>query len=196
MKEIIAATFVSNTEFYQYPVELWKQGLKDFETKIFECRKVKIPGDIATIQNECLNELLKEYHHVLWVQADIIFLPEKKDLIMSHLGLDVCYGVEHIKRYYYQYVSHFGCSLVFKEKFVGDGAYMKSYNVVKEVCAIDAGYFGEANYRNHTAQNIKTWRQLAPEYHKNKIIKPEGRHKQLFDYFNLYEEYNKFVFSK
>ena len=61
MKDLIAATFVSNTEDYQYPVELWKQGLKDFETRVFEGRKVNIPGDIATIQNECLTELFKEY---------------------------------------------------------------------------------------------------------------------------------------
>ena len=66
-KDIIAATFVHNTEYYSYPIELWKSGLREFETKVFESRKVEKPGDIATIQNECVNELLKVYHNILWV---------------------------------------------------------------------------------------------------------------------------------
>jgi hypothetical protein len=192
-KEIIAATFVSNTKYYQYPIELWKQGLKDFETKVFECRKVQKPRDIATIQNECLEELFKDYHNVLWVQADLIFIPKKKDLIMRHLGLNVCYKAEHIKRYYRQCYSHYGLCLVNKGRFVGDGAYMKSYNVNDNVCAICAGYFGEANYRNHTAQQVRIWNQKAPKYQKDMIVQPTERYKHIFDYFNLYNEYDKFI---
>ena len=196
-KDIIAATFVHNTEFYSYPVELWEWGLSEFETKVFESRKVEKPGDIATIQNECITELLKDYHNVLWVQADLIFIPEQSHIIMNHLGSNNCFGVRHIKIFHYLYTHHYGCCLLNDASFTEDGAYPKTYNRLTELeCAVDAGYIGMANYKNHTNQQIRIWDQEVPEIKLDKdsfIISPTGIYKPLFDYFDLYDEYDKYM---
>lgn len=191
-KDLITATFVNNSEFYKYPVKLWKQALDGFELKIFKGRKVNEPMDISIIQNECLEELFKDYHNVFWVQADIIFIPGMKDMIMSCVGNDVCFQVSHVKRYYLQDVTHFGIALVNKERFEGDGAYMEHYAVHPVITAVDAGYFGEENYRNHVKQQSDIWKQPIPPYRKDTIIEPSGYFEPIFDYFNLYEEYKNF----
>ena len=80
---MIAATFISNSEHYSYPVELWKQGLKHFETRVFETRKVLKPEDIAIIQNECLTELFKTHEIVYWLQADLIFDSDKTQKVLD-----------------------------------------------------------------------------------------------------------------
>ena len=130
---MIASTFVANSEYYSYPIELWKWGLREFETRIFETRKVLKPTDIATIQNECLAELFKTHDTVYWLQADLIFDVEKTQKVyefMNESPANVGLGIRQSKIYLDQGISCFGSLIMKKEifhedvsKFSGDGAY-------------------------------------------------------------------------
>ena len=129
---MIAATFVSNSKYYSYPVKLWKQGLKHFETRIFGTRKVLKPEDIATIQNECLKELFKTHDSVYWLQADLIFDSAKTDRLLEIEKMEfianICIPFYKAKIFYNEGVSGWGSMILKKEfndkisQFCGDGA--------------------------------------------------------------------------
>ena len=126
----------------------------------------------------------------------MIFIPENSHIVRNRLGFNYCFCVRHIKIFHYLYTSHYGCCLVNNASFTGDGAYPEKYTLQNDVCAIDVGYLGKENYTNHTKQQTEIWKQDAPIVNlssESYIIEPTGIYKPLFDYFNLYDEYDKFI---
>ena len=200
---MIAATFISNSEYYSYPVELWKQGLKDFETKVFETRKVLKPEDIAIIQNECLTELFKTHDTVYWLQADLIFDAEKTQKVHDTINAtDTNAGLAMIKNMMYMGygISGFGSLVIRKDrfndtKFNGDGAYCGVCDGwTKEPFGIDVGYLGKTNFKNHLKQQKTIWPNnpsQMPVYAIKNMIDSDA-FKIGLDYFNLHDEYDSF----
>ena len=140
---MIASTFVANSKYYQYPIDLWLWGLREFETKVFETRKVLKPDDISQIQNECLTNLFKTHDRVFWLQADLIFDATKTEDFLKIANSDITpanmgFGIYKNKLYFDLGISFYGAILIKKEmfldltndrindnesKFSGDGAY-------------------------------------------------------------------------
>jgi len=200
---MIAATFISNSQHYSYPVELWKQGLKNFETKIFETRKVLKPCDIGDIQNECLTELFKTHDIVYWLQADLIFNPDKTQELHNLIDIHKFnFGllIRKCMMYMDYGLNYFGSLVIRKEnfnisKFTGDGAYCGSGCVDMGGCfGIDVGYLGHNNFKNHMAQQTQIWppgKSQMPVYDLKNLIDP-CVFKMGLDYFNLHTEFNTF----
>ena len=203
---MIAATFISNSQYYSYPVELWKQGLKNFETKVFETRKVLKPEDIAIIQNECLTELFKTHEIVYWLQADLIFDAEKTQKVLDMVyttDFNFELGISKCMLYMDYAISGFGSLVIRKKwfneaggKFNGDGAYCgnSGSGCLNEIFGIDVGYLGKSNFKNHLTQQKTIWPpgpSQMPVYSLNKIINSDV-YKLGLDYFNLRDEFNEF----
>jgi len=196
---MVAATFVSNTQYYSYPIELWKQGLKGFETKVFECRKVFKPEDIAIIQNECLTELFKTHDRVYWLQADLIFDSEQTEKLLNLIDdseANSGFGIQKVKLYYDQGISCHGSVVMKRElfhekdsRFWEDGAQPERMYQHTDVYGIDVGYLGYKNFIEHTRQQtrIRSNIEMEPPRGGN-IIKTHS----VFDYFDLNNEYINF----
>jgi len=204
VKDLVVATMYNNTEYYEYPIELWKKGVSCFDNiQIFNCSKINDPSDIAKYQNQYVKELKKEYKYVLWVQADLYFLSDRKAWILNNLGKNCSFYVEHIKQFYYTHTSNFGLTLINDSYFIEDGAYLFEQTLKPSLLGIDIGYFGLKNAKNHIKQQLRIWKQsdfIPPEYETidiksniPKIIIPDGYYKPIFDYFDLYDEYKKFL---
>ena len=204
---MIASTFVANSKYYSYPIELWKWGLREFETKVFETRKVLKPTDIAVIQNECLDELFKTHDTVFWLQADLIFDAEKTNRILDIVHNAPYRANFHLafymnKIYFHEGISGFGACIIKKEffknkdsKFCGDGAYTpKNHGWTKEIFGVSVGYLGKQNFINHTRQQQKIWNIEYNLPKLQKLIDPlKSIYPEVLKYFNLTKEYAEFA---
>jgi hypothetical protein len=208
-KTICAATFISNTNNFHYPVELWREQLTGFDgihIKNYPKNSVKIPADIATFQNETLKEVFeKGYDFCLFVQADIFFDSDKTDTMYdfaerSLKGHNHTFGIEDIKLYHYLYKHYFGVTLISKDSiknFVGDGAYPESHNKRDDIIAgYSMGYMSKELFYTHKNSQSHVWKLVDYSELNNhpscKKIPYEGVYKRIIDGLGVYEEYKKF----
>lgn len=186
---IAAATFISNTDNYTYPIEKWKKALKKYPQHIkkYPNNSVKNPGDIATFQNETLQEVFKNYDYCLFVQADIFYKEPKRFDISNYLDDVYLFDVEDIKNNQYLYTHNFGVTLIPKKSnayFVGDGAYTNFFKKAKITLGYSIGYLSELDFKNHKTQQKKIWNQNSEEdfkqYKERKFINNDPKYSFLF----------------
>jgi len=210
---MIVATFVSNSRYYNYPVELWERELKHFETRVFAARKVLKPEDIAIIQNECLTKLFKTHKTVLWLQADLIFDIKKTDRLHEIVKISkqtdaMCLlTMAKAKLFLSDGLSGYGAAIIKKESFIndknhrfcerGDGAYGGYHHHVtnpNDIIGFDVGYLGLKNYTDHFKQQATIWKQGGTYdlYSLRNGFIDENVFRAGMDYFNLWAEFNEF----
>ena len=229
-------TFIDNQDIIKYPVDLIFKNFDCerflFGTKkslnFFKCntinieQSIKTPQDIATAQNLCLEWLEKntDYDFFIHPQADIYLDKKQTDKLISELdALDIkgIYGIEieRIRLYYICRLMNFGFSIIGSQsgaRYANDGAnFSQKKQLLNDIRAVDVGYFGMQNYRNHAKNHSGIWTNRPSDFSfwdknesefigfvKDKAIKREGslgkiidppKYKELFDYFNLHNEF-------
>jgi len=208
-KTICAATFVSDTDHYTYPIDLWEKQLTGFDgvhIKNYPKNSVKKPSDIADFQNKVLKEVFNQgYDYCLLVQADIFFDSEKTDVIYaiandSIKGHNHTFGIEDIKLFQYLYSHYFGISLISKYSllnFIGDGAYPESHNLRDDVIAgYSMGYMSKDMFYGHKKSHSSVWDNVQYnelDNHSTSIKIPyTGVYKRMIDGLGVYDEYIRF----
>ncbi len=201
--------------------DILRHELGDVNVKIIN-QKIKLPGDIALAQNTCLDLLFaKGADYVVWVQADMHLLPEFFELIHgicvpSNLTGSWGVNIQHLRLFHISVIGSFGVSIIGKDcpnRFVGDGAYLGQAGspiAGNKPVAVDLGYLGITQCKDHLRQHGKTWSSnndnyLLPDeeftinfldYVDSSIglydfISQDSPYYKFVERFGLAEEYNK-----